>query len=332
MQPTPMPTGNIAVIGAGIAGLACATALREAGCTVTVYDKSRGPAGRLSTKRGSDSLGSEWQCDQGAPWFTATDPALQAAAGQWLAAGCLALWQPVVSGTEAIQAPRHVGFPRMSALGRHLAQGHQLMLQTTISAMRRDSSGWALASAEHGWLPDHYDAVVLALPAPQAEPLLRPSAAPLADAVAQVSLSACWSLVLRFSEPSRRPADLIFPATDSLLRHAVRDSSKPGRSGPETWLLQATAEWSDAHVECDTPLVANALLGAFLTTDDPTPQAWHGHRWRYASTRTTPFRGPVWQTADAIGLCGDWLMPTSTVESAWLSGQALARQMLADWP
>ena len=43
---------HIAVIGAGMAGLSCARHLQEAGCRVTVFDKARGPGGRMSTRRG----------------------------------------------------------------------------------------------------------------------------------------------------------------------------------------------------------------------------------------------------------------------------------------
>ena len=42
---------RIAVIGAGIAGLSCATELQGAGVTVRIFEKSRGPGGRMSTRR-----------------------------------------------------------------------------------------------------------------------------------------------------------------------------------------------------------------------------------------------------------------------------------------
>ena len=45
---------KVAVIGAGIAGLSCATSLKAAGIDLTLLDKSRGPAGRMSTRRGDD--------------------------------------------------------------------------------------------------------------------------------------------------------------------------------------------------------------------------------------------------------------------------------------
>ena len=42
---------SIAVIGAGVAGAVCARALQQAGHRVQVFDKARGPGGRLATRR-----------------------------------------------------------------------------------------------------------------------------------------------------------------------------------------------------------------------------------------------------------------------------------------
>jgi len=60
---------NIAIIGAGIAGLACATRLQQAGHNVSVFEKSRGLGGRMSPRRTD-----QWQCDHGAQYFTARTP------------------------------------------------------------------------------------------------------------------------------------------------------------------------------------------------------------------------------------------------------------------
>ena len=43
--------GHVAVIGAGIAGLACAATLARAGIGVTLFEKSRRPGGRVATRR-----------------------------------------------------------------------------------------------------------------------------------------------------------------------------------------------------------------------------------------------------------------------------------------
>lgn len=42
---------HVSLIGAGIAGIACATTLVRAGITVTLLEKSRRPGGRVATRR-----------------------------------------------------------------------------------------------------------------------------------------------------------------------------------------------------------------------------------------------------------------------------------------
>ena len=62
---------KVAVIGAGIAGLSCAIQLQKFGFEVELFEKSRGPSGRMSTRQGKD-----WVADHGAQYFTARDPIL----------------------------------------------------------------------------------------------------------------------------------------------------------------------------------------------------------------------------------------------------------------
>src|SRR5688572_19028620 len=75
---------SVAVIGAGLAGLACARRLAEAGVHARVFEAQRAPGGRLATRR--FALAS---FDHGAQYLTATDAGvdrvLQAAAagGAW---------------------------------------------------------------------------------------------------------------------------------------------------------------------------------------------------------------------------------------------------------
>ena len=56
----------IVIIGAGIAGLACARRLAEAGLAPVLLDKGRGIGGRVATRRMGDM-----QFDHGAQYVTA---------------------------------------------------------------------------------------------------------------------------------------------------------------------------------------------------------------------------------------------------------------------
>jgi predicted NAD/FAD-dependent oxidoreductase len=139
-------------------------------------------------------------------------------------------------------------------------------------------------------------------------------------------------------------APLPAPAA-TLRRHgpigwAARDSAKPGRSGPESWVVQASREWSLAHLEADGAWVREQLLAALGEAFDqmpgappgqapghalPAPVAAAAHRWRYALSGAHG-AGLLFNPALGLGACGDWLIGPR-VEAAWLSGDRLGAAM-----
>lgn len=327
---------TIAVIGAGLAGLSCAQALLQAGHTVHVFDKARGPSGRMSTRRAEDDNG-PWQCDHGAQYFTARDPAFRAEVARWQQAGVAALWNARLASfdgtawtTPATPLERFVGTPRMTSpaawLVQHLGAPALAQWQTTVQRLDHTEGGWAITSAEHGLHSPRYSAVLLAVPAPQAVPLLAPVSPAGAAIAASARMRGSWAVMLRYASPVALPWEGAFINTGPL-RWVARDSSKPGRTGQETWLLHASAEWSEAHIEDSAEAVTSALLAAFAALGGPAPVAATAHRWRYADTEPALTQGSWWDAQMRLGLCGDWLHG-GKVEGAWLSGRALAQQVL----
>jgi predicted NAD/FAD-dependent oxidoreductase len=133
------PLPHIAVIGAGIAGLSCAAALQQAGLAVSLFEKSRGPAGRMSTRRGDD-----WQCDHGAQYFTARHPDFAAELTHWIQAGVAQQWSPrlQVFGGATSRSPdpaveRFVGVPQMTAPARFMASALTVNTETQVLEMTR---------------------------------------------------------------------------------------------------------------------------------------------------------------------------------------------------
>jgi renalase len=326
---------NVAVIGAGLAGLSCAAALQAAGHRVSVFDKSRGVAGRMSTRRGEG-----WQCDHGAQYFTARSAAFAAELARWLEAGVAAVWAPRLAVFGAAEQHRsddallrYVGVPQMTAPAQWLAGALAAPVKTgmQIERLRRAGSGWRLqvagSSAEVDGL---FDAVLLALPAPQAAALLRDVAPALAQRAAAVRMRPSWALMLSYDAAQDLGFDAGF-VNQGPLRWVARNSSKPGRSGGETWLLHAQAEWSELSLAMPPEQVAETLLQAFAALGGPPPAAWVAHRWLYADVApasTAAAEACAWDAGLGLGLCGDWL-GAGKVEGAWLSGQALAQEVAA---
>lgn len=323
---------RIAVVGAGIAGLSCATVLRRSGLEVEVFDKSRGPAGRMSTRRESS-----WQCDHGAQYFTARDPRFQEEVARWQNAGVAAIWPAriaVLDGsaqtTWASAQDRFVGVPSMNSPAKFLADAQSVTLSCTVTALHRDGRRWRIACAEQGTLADCFDVVVLAMPARQAAALLRDAATGLAALARETAMRPCWALMVRLPARVGVPFDAAF-INQGPLRWISRDNSKPGRNGPETWLLHANADWSELYIDASADRVADCLLEAFALHGGQRSTEWTAHLWRFADTAASdePTPGYVWDEAGGLALCGDWLNG-GRVEGAWLSGRMLGERV-ASW-
>ena len=311
---------KVAIVGAGIAGLSCALRLQQNGCDVTLLDKGRGAGGRMSTRR-IPVPGGEVSFDHGAQYLTMRDPAFVAVMHEWEAAGVVARW-PAAGGDA------WVGTAGMSAIVHHLAAQVKVYWNHRVTDIRSTAGGWVVDAPTAERRPETYDAVIVATPAEQAAPLLAPHDPTMAREALECRSTPCWTAMVAFDRPLAIAHDVIRDA--GIIGWAARNSAKPGRSGPEAWVVQATPAWSTAHLEQPVDTVVDRLLEALAlqsTADMPATIVRAGHRWRYARTTATDL-GCLWNGSKKIGAAGDWLM-APRIESAWLSGRNLAEQILA---
>ncbi len=322
---------RVAVVGAGVAGLACARTLVDHGHHVEVFDKGRAPGGRTSSRRRD-----AFRCDHGAQFFTAREPSFGELVAEWCERGVAAewtgrcgTWSDGSEGPAPRPGPRFVGVPSMSALARHLASDLMVRSGRRVLALEDAMDGTAL-NLEGGARVGPFDAVILAIPAPQARALVA-DRQELAARLDAVEFAPCLTAILAFgSERVRFPLDAAF-VTDEVIDFIARDSSKPGRDGAqETFVVHATPEWSASHVEEEPADFGASLLDRFrrvVGVAVPEPIAVDAHRWRYARvTRPLPERALT--DADArVVVCGDFC-GGSRVEDAYDSGVAAAGHVL----
>ena len=306
---------HIAIIGAGLSGLSCAAALAERGHAVTLFDKGGTPGGRMATRHLLTPLG-QVSFDHGAQYFTARDEAFRAEVNRWQSAGLVAPWP--AAGTDA-----WVGVPGMNAAALALARGRDLHSSARVEAVRNDATGWHLMIA--GIETGPFDALVVTVPAEQVSALIA-AWDPLLAAEANATPSEpCWTILAAFAQQLPIAADVL--KDKGLLGWAARNSAKPGRGGPEAWVMQAGPDWSRQHLE-DTPedvgpILLSALAEAVGTLPDAVAVA--AHRWRFARSGRLG-RDVLWNPDLRLGVCGDWLRGPR-IECAWLAGQQLGRQI-----
>ena len=343
---TPVPR-HIAVVGAGMAGIACARTLMQAGHRVTVFEKSRGPGGRMAT-RNSEFGG----FDHGTQYFTVRDARFEKALAT--SPGVVRPWSAntvrildeagrVVASAPPPREAHWVATPGMGALlkqwAQPLAAAGLLTLETQVIRLEREKlhpERWQLQTEGPGASSQVYsgfDAVVLAVPAPQAHALLLSSqqGKALMPTLAGVAIAPCWTLMLAFPQGQQPTLPHLGPqwnaarSTHHRIAWLARESSKPGRSPIERWTVQASPEWSTRHLEDDDERIKAKLLRAFTEVTGIRAEPPHAvvHRWRYAQTTEPLGRTHLWDATSRIGSCGDWCVG-HRVEDAFVSGLEMA--------
>ena len=305
---------RVAIIGAGMAGLACARRLAMAGLAPVVFDKGRGIGGRLATRRVGGL-----QFDHGAQYVTARDAGFAAVMTDLVSAKCADVW------ADGSGEQRFVGVPGMSALVRTLVTGVDVRQQAQVTAVRAVGGRWEVQVADAS---ETFDRVVITVPAPQVAGLLG-SDHPLVAKLAPLRFAPCLTLMAATPAPApfvtRRDAD-------APLAWIAQDSSKPGRrtNGLTTWVAQAGVAFSTEHLEDDNAATVARLLPLLCDRLGVTPdQITHAsaHRWRYARV-TSALGQPYFSFDDTLFVGGDWCLGPR-VEAAWLSGDAMARAVSA---
>lgn len=319
-----MTTPPVAVVGAGIAGLAAARRLHAHGLSVRVFEKSRGLGGRAATRRSG-----RLAFDHGAQYFTVREPELAEAIEPLLQRGRIARWEPRIVRITATgerrtagEAERFVGVPGMSMVGRALAGEVVAARGTRIVSLSLDRSGrWRLGSAEGRELGP-FSAVVVTCPSPQAADLLTGVSPDLASACRAVEMQPCWSVMAAFDEPLDLDLDAAF-VEDEALAWAAREASKPERvEVPECWTLHAGPAWSAARLEETARRVGRDLLDRFFELVGAPPRSpvelW-AHRWRFARSREPRDGDPLVDVDARLGVAGDWTRG-DRLEGAFMSG------------
>lgn len=356
IKPPPSPRSTksapqrIAVIGAGIAGLACARTLMQAGHDVHVYERLSQAGGRMRSVSGP--YGS---FDIGAQFFTVRDARFQMALDT--VPGIVRPWsvnsvqvrnaQGRKTNDTSNRETHWVGTPDMQALplawAAPLWEAGRLHLGQSVTHLAHHIAGSAKASArsKHQWAltldtEDHgtqtaegFDTVVLAIPAPLAQQLLQsvPQGATLAKSIAPVEMAPCWAMTLSYPMAAQAGLTTLGPqwnvarSTHDRIAWVARESSKPGRAQTERWTLHANAEWSQEHRQDDAPRVLAKLQKAFgeVTGIRVAPRHASVYLWPQAQTLSALGKSHVLDASSGLGLCGDWCIG-NRVEEAFVSG------------
>ncbi|MBV9386718.1 MAG: FAD-dependent oxidoreductase [Chroococcidiopsidaceae cyanobacterium CP_BM_ER_R8_30] len=337
---------DIAVVGAGMAGLVCAQQLTHAGYQVVVVEKSRGLGGRVATRRLHGTC-----ADHGVCYLKPKGQLLPQLLQILSELHLLQVWTDEVyewspeqrQPRSVTSAPCYVAPTGMNAITKFLATGLEIWLNRRVQAITLRDDCWHLSleptnADTNGGMLQELDAraVVIAIPAPQALMLLTATEdlpRVFLERLQAVEFDPCFSVIAGYSAPLDQIAwkAVTFLGHPDLAWVGLDSSKRLVASGSSVFVLQSSAGFAERYLEAQDlqpvgcQLLAQAAVDLLPGLDSPD---WmQVHRWRYAFPRR-PWQETFLSAETPLPLicCGDWC-GGNRVDNAIVSGVAAAKQI-----
>jgi predicted NAD/FAD-dependent oxidoreductase len=340
----------IAVIGAGISGLTAGSLLAKAGHHVTVFEKSKGFGGRLSTRYAGDAH--DVKLDHGAPFLPAGGEEYTAWLDSMIQAGVLAAWTDSVAFHDGSQfysehpnreRERMVIAPKgMNSLGQYLGRYVDVVRNKKVGGITLVAPGH---KRKRSWVVNfddssvfEADAVIVATPGPQAQGIIQTSQDEwgikfLIRQLSDVVYESAYTLMAGYGDRAQ-PDWKAIACQNDILSFVSNERSKRPDSPETTLVVQSTSDFAQAMANAEPEEVQKAMVNALSNVAG----SWSGfplwtqsHFWRYYRC-VAPIEGMSFleleQSNAPLAVVGDYIGGT-TVESAYLSGKRLAEHWIA---
>ncbi|WP_373047295.1 NAD(P)/FAD-dependent oxidoreductase [Vulgatibacter sp.] len=335
-----MDNNEIVIVGAGVSGLACASALRDAGREAVILERALRVGGRCATRHVDGQ-----PVDHGACFLHGSDPDFVALLESL--PGTYGGWPRRIVGSGPPCQPRAytdgetrvVPSEGVAALPRRLAEGLEVRFDSKVRAIALGDDHVGLEVAGRTTAPRTLRArtVVFALAFDQVWKLLKalPPAAPI-DPLRRLALRVGTdpSLTVLAGYPLEGTAvdfEALHPSETGPIQSIFVDSSK--RVGPamRVLVIQSNPAFARTRLHTDPHAWSEELLAAAAAQVGPwvaRPRWKQAHRWCYArAVPGTEQAEPTLLTLPGgarIGICGENFAPMGGVEAAFLSGRRLA--------
>lgn len=341
-----MDRPQVVVVGAGVAGLACARELARRGVAAVVLERDRGVGGRCATRHVDGR-----PVDFGTFYLHAASDAFAAVLGEMDPAGRLDGWpervrEPKLACQPDSLLPGRVRLARrdgVSAFPKHLARGLDVRLERRVTALAEDGPRLRVEIA--GDAPLAADVVVVAGAVNESlalvEPLVAgwPGASPGLGRIRAVPFISTLTVMAGYGDAPPPDFDAWFPFEATML-HAIGNDSSKREPGAETVLvLQARPHFSTERLEQPATEWTRELVWEAAELLGPwagRPRWTQSHAWHPARVlprdvlgeaivfgRESGAAGPL------VAVIGDAFSREAGVEAAYTSGLAMAVRIAA---
>lgn len=321
---------RVAIIGAGMAGIAAARKLRDQGHACVLFEKSRGLGGRAATRRLEG-----YTFDTGATSLAADGHAIAQAALKDIATDDLVLIEKPIYVHEFLRV--RPGDPQRNATNRYcwrqgmtqlsklLTHDLEVRLEQRVEKFEAKNGGFRVGNED-------FDGLIITAPLPQALELC--AASDVIRPGGNCFYRPCLSVLLGFDQPVDVPYfALIDPTGRSTLTWLSIESTKSPDRAPEghtaivAQLSPSYSQWHydepDALITQDTVVDIMRLYGESFAK----PIVAEVKRWRYSQPERTSRFQSVNPARERLILTGDGVIG-GRMEMAWDAGETAAAALV----
>lgn len=307
---------DVQIIGAEIAGLACARAIAGAGHRIVVREAADTVGGRMVTR----TLDGR-PVDLGASYLTCRDEAFRTVVDDWVRRGLAHPWTSAFAVHTANGTTRSEDGPvrygsrgGLRSLVEDLATGLLVSLDDPVTSVG--------PGPQVNGRPA--DVVVLAMPDPQARLLLDPECTDELEVIADAPWSPVITVAAGWTE-RWWDVDGLFVHDDPIVEWIADDGRRRADSAP-VLVANTTADFASAHFD-EPDQAANLVVDAVRSILGVAEQPQWTYVQPWSEARPLKPRATPYHFGEArIGLCGDaWGSPR--VETAWTSGHLLGQKI-----
>lgn len=338
----------IGIIGAGISGLTAGRLLAKAGHEVTVFEKSGGYGGRMATRYAGNDL--EQKLDHGAPLFEANEPEFKDFVKELLEKELIKPWGKNIkvfdgqtfSGKKSLSFdhPVYTSKTGMNAIGKYQARWCDVQQKTKVGGLtyfgdhRSKKRPWIINMTSSNTFGA--DAVILALPAPQAYGILsttidETNTLKIVRQIDEIHYNTTYTLMVGFKNGNIPDWEGIVCKGSKIGFISNEGLKRDGKHG-SFFVLHSSAQFAKEHRNSSEDVITKQLIGEFARVAGgwaSTPE-WHQlHFWRFSQPKTVldqPFF-ELEEKDSPLALVGDYYYGNS-VGHAYASGYKLAQHWI----
>ena len=324
-------TKNIAVIGAGLAGITIALKINKK-FDVKVFEKSRGVGGRMSTRQETPYF-----FDHGAQFFKIKTSDFKNFLSELFSQQIIQPWSFRLAyfdrqNLSKIKLIKHedkfyVGVPNMDSIIKYLSKKCNVILNTKIEKIIKKNDKWNLFDQNeksHG----SYDWIILTLPAQQSLELITNKIS-FYSLIKKIKMKGCFSLMVGINKSFNLDYDAALIEKEDIAWIAL-NNSKPSRMKKNCLIINSSYEYASKNINTPRDKVLKHLLSKssrLLNYDLFTSTMIKMHQWRYVEAESSPVENFFIDYKEKVAVCGDWFI-NSRVEGAFISANELSKEIV----